>query len=235
MGSQTTPPKLPDLLPVPWERIEPHYVAGIRSVKSISKEFGVSRPAIDKHALKHGWVRNLKPQIHAKAAELVAQKITTAVASPGCSPTGKATERHSVDVNAEVLASIQYAHQTIGADLRDLGASLMLELGAATRTPELFAHVADVLSHCHEEEPSADDKAALREVIQLLSNLPGRVKTFKALVESMSRVQGMEREAFGLNAEDGTGGDRFTVIVKDYTGQGSGLVAKPVDESDDDR
>lgn len=53
-------------------RVEPHYRAGIRSIKAIPAEFGVSRAAIDKHAKKHGWTRDLRPTIQHESDRLVA-------------------------------------------------------------------------------------------------------------------------------------------------------------------
>lgn len=43
---------------IEWDLIEPHYRAGIRSLKDIGKEFEVSDAAIVKHAKKVGWVRD---------------------------------------------------------------------------------------------------------------------------------------------------------------------------------
>lgn len=234
MGSKTTAtPKSTDLNPVPWDKIEPHFKAGIRSVKSISTEFGVSRAAIYKHAEKQRppWIRSLKPQIIERAAELVTQQPFEGVTPIGYS----ATESQTIEVNAQALAIVQHAHRTIAGKARAIGTQLLTELGTATNEPELFARVAEFLALTETEEPDTAMRQDMADVQALLAQLPRRVGVFKTLIEALSKVQGMEREAFGLNAEDGTGGNRFTVIVKDYTGQGSGLVAKPADESDDDR
>jgi len=54
---------------IEWDLIEPHYRAGIRSLKDIGKEFGVSDAAIIKRAKRDGWVRDLAAKIQAKAGE----------------------------------------------------------------------------------------------------------------------------------------------------------------------
>ena len=59
----------------------------------------------------------------------------------------------------------------------------------------------------------------MRDAIAVIASLPQRSAVFKNLVEAMNKVIGQEREAFGLNTEDGTGGDRWTVLIKDYTGR----------------
>lgn len=223
-------PKPSELAPVDWNGIEPHFKAGIRSMVSISKEFGVSRAGILKHAAKQKppWKRNLKPQIIARAAELVTEQVAEAVTPPG----SNATEIQTIEVNAKALAMVQHAHRTIAAEARSIGVQLLAELAGATKSPELFARVIDALEHL-EDEPDAALKADMREVISIASRLPQRANVFKTLVEALSKVQGMEREAFGLNAEDGTGKDRFTVIIKDYTGRGS-AEAPPKPDHDED-
>lgn len=45
---------------IDWDAIEPHYRAGIRSLKDIGAEFEVSDAAIIKHAKRDGWVRQAK-------------------------------------------------------------------------------------------------------------------------------------------------------------------------------
>ena len=58
---------------IDWEKIEPHWRAGIRTKLEISNEFGVSRAAMDKHFKKLGIERDLTAKIQAKAESLVAQ------------------------------------------------------------------------------------------------------------------------------------------------------------------
>jgi len=53
----------------------------------------------------------------------------------------------------------------------------------------------------------------------LVASLPQRTKVLKDLADTLHKVIGMEREAFGLNSEAGTDG-RPMVIIRDYTGRG---------------
>lgn len=203
--------------PVDWDALEPHFKAGLRSMQSISREFKVSRAGILKHAAKQrpAWIRNLKPQIIARAAELVTAEPAEEVTATGYSP----TEIQIIEVNAKALAIVQQAHRTVAAEARSIGIQLLAELGASTNSPELFARVIENLELC--EEPDQAAKADMREVVRIISNLPQRAAVYKTMVEALAKVQGMERESYGLNTEDGTGRDRFTVIIKDYTGRGA--------------
>ena len=66
------------------------------------------------------------------------------------------------------------------------------------------------------DEPALD---ALRDMAALVASLPGRVKVMKDLADTLHKVIGMEREAFGLDTAAGTEG-RPMVIIRDYTGRG---------------
>jgi len=40
-----------------WAKIGAEYRAGVRSIRDIAREHGISQPAITKHAQRHGWTR----------------------------------------------------------------------------------------------------------------------------------------------------------------------------------
>lgn len=200
-----------ELKPVNWPAIEPHYRAGIRSIKAIAAEFGVSRPAIDKHARKHGWVRDLAPAIRVKSNRQVAQ---VAVAPPGCSPTRTFADQTIVDAGAEQLTLVRLGHRQDIAEVRRLAKALLAELGNVIERPEAYAMVYDALS-------SIDDGGleTLRGMAALVDSLPARERVLRGLAETIQRLLAMERESFGLNTRQ-DGSDRPTVIIKDFTGRG---------------
>ena len=228
-------PKPSDLMPIPWAKIEPHYRAGLRSKNAIAKEFGVSRTMIDKHAAKHGWVRNLAPSIHEKAERLaqvatlaqgqVAGQVATATAER---PKPLFSDQQIVDAGAEQLALVKLEHRGDIAALRKIIAGLMRELGAVMDYPEQFAQAYDVLANL--EEPAL---ATLADMAQVVASLPARTKVAKDLADALHRCIGMEREAFGLNTAGGTDGLPM-VLIKDYTGKGDpdspNFGKPPVDE-----
>lgn len=126
-----------DLLPVDWRGIEPHYIAGIRSLRGIGKQFGVSHAAISKHAKEFGWVRSLKPQIAARAERLVANATAAAVATAVTTATKPSiTERITVESNAQAVAMIELAHRNIAAESRHIACALMAELRTTVDAPE---------------------------------------------------------------------------------------------------
>jgi hypothetical protein len=220
MGTDTPKPSKAKLLPVPWHLIEPHFRAGIRSMSAISAEFGVSRAAILKHADKHGWVRKLGPAIRDAADHIVTR--TGAQVTPATIDvvTGQVTgqpvlsDRALVDAGAQQLALVRLDHRKDIAGLRAIIKGLMRELAPMVDQPELYAMVYDALAN--PEEPAIQ---ALRDMAATVNSLPTRIKAAKDLADTLYRAIAMEREAFGLTAEGG-GGERYTVIVRDFTGKG---------------
>lgn len=212
-------PKKTDLVPIDWLAIEPHWRAGIRTPTAISKQFGVSRAAIIKHARKFGWVRDLRPAIEAKAQRLLSEEAVTPSGqdpvTPQVTPQPLFTDAQIVDAGAAQLVLVQLAHREDIAVLRTIVRNLMLELSLTIDAPERFGMIYDALSN--PDEPAI---AAMRDMAALVSSLPARTKIAKDLAEALQKSIGMEREAFGMETKDGAGGERFTVLIKDYTGRG---------------
>lgn len=60
---------------IDWEKIELDYRAGIKTLRQIADEHGISHVAINKRAKRDGWVRDLSAKIDKKADELVRKDI----------------------------------------------------------------------------------------------------------------------------------------------------------------
>ena len=60
--------------PVDWEAVEREYCFGLRTLKDIGAEFGVSDAGIIKRAKRDGWVRDLSSKIRAKPPVLKVAK-----------------------------------------------------------------------------------------------------------------------------------------------------------------
>lgn len=205
--------KTDQLAPVPWARIEPHYLAGIRSVRAIAQEFGVTHGAIRKHAAKEGWIRSLAHDIHAKADRIVDAVSTTSVSPPVSTPVSKAKDAAIVEAGAQMVADLRLEHRGRIRQLRTIIATQLDALSAVSGTPELFGQVYDAL-HSDEELP----RDTMARMVEVVAALPAQVKVTKDLTECLARCIALEREAFGLNTTEA--GQRRLVVVKDYTGKG---------------
>jgi hypothetical protein len=210
-------PNKSELLPIDWAAIKPHYRAGVRSLAQIAKQFGCSHVAILKHAKKHGWARDLKPQIVARADQLVTKaQVTGAVTADSLA------DRITIEANAQALAMVQLSHRAGGAKYRERNLCMLTQLDCVDDNPELFVQIRDMLEAIETEEcatPTPEQQQQMRDAIAVVANLPARAKLLKDLVDSYSRIVAIEREAFGLNSEQATDG-RPMVIIKDYTGRG---------------
>lgn len=99
---------------VDWDALEPHFRAGIRSLKDLAREFGCSDAGIIKHGRDAGWVRNLTGKIQAKANA----KVTAALVKAETGET-QLTEAICVEVEAQVQARIRLSHQQGLTKLRE--------------------------------------------------------------------------------------------------------------------
>lgn len=170
-----------------WERIEYLYRAGVLSVREISVTCGPSHTAINKRAKAHGWERDLKAKIQAKADALVSK----AEVSKQVSKEQMETERVIVDANAQVIADIRISHRTDIGRSRRIANKLLDELESITDENGTLRELIDQMKD--NEGPSA-----LLEAAQKMAGLPGRSKIIKELSETLKNLITLERQAYGL-------------------------------------
>lgn len=187
-----------DKKPTDWERIEQLYRAGLLSVREIAVTCGTSHTAINKRAKVHGWERDLKAKIKAKADALVSKaEVSTKVSTETL-----ATERGIVDANAQVIADIRIAHRTDIGRSRRLANKLLDELEGLTEEQgtlkELIAQLKDSVEGA--------DMSGVLALASKMSSLPSRTKTMKELAETLRNLVILERQAYGIDAtpEDDT-------------------------------
>lgn len=179
---------------IDWESIEIQYRAGIRSLKDIGGEYGVSDAAIIKRARRDEWVRDLKAKIQAKADA----KVSAALVSAEVSAQTRASERQIVEVNAQAAADIRLAHRSDVRRNRALVARLMDELEQQVG-PENAALLADLGELMREPDDNGQDKR--NDLYRKIISLPERAKTAKTLAETLRITVDMERQAFGMDAK----------------------------------
>lgn len=175
-----------------WERIEQLYRAGLLSVREIASAHGITHGAINKRAKRDGWVRDLKAKIKAKADALVSKSLV----STEVSKEQLATDRDTVEANAQVIANIRIAHRTDIGRYRKLANSLLEELEGMTDNRDLFDQVGDLL---RSEDDNGQDK--LNDLYQKVISLPSRTKTLKDLGDTLKVLIGLERQAYSIDDE----------------------------------
>ena len=209
----TTTPKTPDTtagaggaaapgaVGVEWERIELDYRAGIKSLRQIAGEHGITEGAIRKRAKREEWTRDLSERIQDKAEQLVRKE---AVRSEVRAERA-ASERQVVDANAQAVAEVRLNHRRDVQRARRLCMALLEELEQQSEQMPELQELGELL-----RKPDDKGQDKLNDLYQAVIGLPERTKTLKALAEAMRVLIALEREAFGLkeSQDPGAGGDK---------------------------
>ena len=190
-----------------WERIEIDYRAGVKSLREIAGEHGISEGAIRKRAKRDGWTRDLADKIQQRAEDLVrTHAVRTEVRSEQ-----RATERQVIEANAEAVANVKMAHRSDISRARAIVNGLLDELQemVGSDNATLLQELGDLL---RSEDENGKDR--LNDLYQQIISLPGRSKAMKDLTASLQSLVAMERTAYGMDekAQQLQGG-----VVKDMT------------------
>ena len=186
--------KAPSTKAVDWERIELDYRAGIKTLRQIAEENGISHVAINKRAKRDGWTRDLSAKIQSKADELVTKELVTKAVTTEA----KMAERQVIEVAAQAVADVRLAHRRDIHRARNLANALLDELEQQTNSETLA-----LLNELGELLRNPDDKGMdkLNDLYHAIIALPERSKMMKVLVESLQKLVDMERTAFGMDAK----------------------------------
>jgi len=180
---------------VDWERIEPGWRAGIKSVQQLADEYtedtgvAVTRGAINKHFKGLGVPRDLRAKIQAKAESMV----SAALVSGKVSIETTVSDAQIINDNAGQVASVLLGQRKDIQRYRNLCQSLLAQLEAETGEHELFAQIGELLA-------APDDKGMdkLNEAYHKAISLPSRIDGVKKLSETLKTLIGLERQAFGI-------------------------------------
>lgn len=178
-----------------WERIEIDYRAGVKSLREIAGEHGISEGAIRKRAKRDGWTRDLADKIQQRAEDLVrTQAVRTEVRSEQ-----RATERQVIEANAEAVANVKMAHRSDISRARSIVNGLLDELQemVGSDNATLLQELGDLL---RSEDENGKDR--LNDLYQQIISLPGRSKAMKDLTASLQSLVAMERTAYGMDKDE---------------------------------
>ena len=203
-----------------WERIELDYRAGIKTLRQIADENGISHTLVARKAKQQDWVRDLSAKINAKADAIVSK----ASVSSGVTMETPVAERQIVDANAQAVADVRLAHRHDIQRKRSIVARLMDELEAQVG-PENAVLLDELGELMRSPDDAGQDK--LNDLYRRIISLPERAKTAKTLAETLRITVDMERQAFGMDKDQGPAADPLTSLLKTITG-GTDSAFKPV-------
>lgn len=180
---------------IDWERIELDYRAGIKTLRQIADENGITHGAINKRSKRDGWERDLAQKIQAKADSLVSK----AMVSSEVSKDTKVSERQVIEANAEAVATVKLSHRKDIRRARTLTNALLDELEKQT-DPDTLAMLEELGEMLRNPDDNGQDKR--NDLYMKVISLPERSKTMKTLADSLRVMVDMERTAFGMDAKD---------------------------------
>jgi transposase-like protein len=173
-----------------WEAIESAYRAGVLSIREIASKNGITDGAIRKRAKKENWSRDLSEKIKSKSDELVRTKeVRTKVRTENV-----LSERILIEANAEVIANVRMEHRGDIRKARNITNALFEELGAECADIEAFKKLGELLAN-----PDQNGRDKLNEVYMSVISMPERVKSMKALSETLKNLITLERQAYNID------------------------------------
>lgn len=179
--------------------MERDYRTGRFTDQELADKFGnvVSRQAITKHAKTKGWQKDLSAAVRqATKASLIAEEAKKKVAEQVASKVADSCHAtvDAVLVAAETNKQVILNHRSDITALRNLTMAMATELVQAG-SPDL-ARIAEILNT---EDATADQIETVRADVAALTKLPTRILAAQRLTQAVTRLQLLERRAFGLD------------------------------------
>lgn len=178
---------------IDWDLMEADWAAGIKTVKQLSIEHGVSRAAIMKHWKKEGVERDLTHKIKAKAESLVTRQVTREVTQET-----KLRDRQVIDANANNIAGIDLSHRQDLKRSREMVQSLMDELATQIAGKDLFKDLGKVIT-AEDEAGGAKRKELYNKII----SFGGRADNMHKLSVTLRTLIELERKVVKLDDVSG--------------------------------
>ncbi|SPX71948.1 hypothetical protein [Morganella morganii] len=173
-----------------WEAIESAYRAGVMSLREIASQHDISEGAIRKRAKRDDWSRDLNAKIKARSDDMVRkQEVRRQVRSETA-----LSERVLIEATAEVITNVRMEHRGDIRRARELANVLFDELSAECADVAALEKLGELMI-----EPDDNGRDKLNELYHAVISLPERVKSAKALSETLKNLIGLERQAYGFD------------------------------------
>lgn len=213
-----------DKKPVDWELIEKDYRAGIKTVRQIAEERGISHTAINKKAKQFAWERDLEKRVQTKAKNKVSRQLVSKVVSTET----QLSDAQVVEVYSDVVASVDMIQREDVRMAVDASRGHLSELIALTDPAykDKLQWVATLIERAirvkaekgkKKPMPSQEDLDALLEsfhdlaeiyaLFKYTTTLHSRVKLAKEIAASHGVYIPLQRKIFGLDTEKKSTGE----------------------------
>lgn len=203
---------------VDWELVERDYRAGIKTVRQIAEERGVSHTAINKKAKQFAWERDLEQKIQTAAKNKVSRKAV----SNEVSKADLLTDAETVDKYSDIVAAVdeiqrEDVKKALNLSRANLEEVALLVDPAYKDKINSLSKVLEAAVRVKAEYKKKDPKPDAKDLEQLLSlyhdlaeifallkytnSVHGRVKLAKEIAGSHGVYIPLQRKIFGLDQE----------------------------------
>lgn len=180
---------------IDWELVERDYRAGIKTLRQIAEEHGVSHVAIQKRAKKELWSRDLTQKVQQRANELVTKALVTSEVTKE----QKASEVETVKAYGEIVANVDLSQREDVKLAMSNARGMLIELVELSK-PE-FRQVLEWMGR-EFDESNATFKDKGNELYHYIISLAGRVKMAKELAGVHGVYVPLQRKIYKLDDDD---------------------------------
>lgn len=194
-----------------WIAIEKDYRAGLKTLRTIADEHGITEGAIRKRAKRDLWTRNLDEKIQQRAQEKVRKEL---VRKPGTQLVPE-TEKRTVEDYSDVVATVDLIQRDDVKIAMDTSRGLLSEL--ALMCDPRFKDALEWLVQQHDESgPTSsggwkNDKTA--ELYRYIVSHPGRVKAAKEIAATHGVYIPIQRKMYKLDADENKAGGSIDDVL----------------------
>lgn len=188
---------------VDWQAVERDYRTGKFTLRELEAKHGPHNGTIARRANREGWTQDL--------TDAVRQATKAALISDMVEECSKAQQNTAVTVlaAAELNKQVILAHREEIKRLRNVGSDLINALEQSALMASEQEAIAELLATVGQNgEIDPDRLFKLQQIVRKALELPIRIQALKALADTFTKLQGLERIAFGLDEKGGDdGGD----------------------------
>ena len=185
---------------IDWELIERHYRAGIKTVRQLAIEYGVSHTAIQKRVTKFSWVKDLTEKIQQTAKSMVA----TQVVARSVATETKLSDAQTIQAYGGVIASVDMMQRDDLSVALSVSRSQMVEL-ASLGNPEFTASLewlGELMDESTTDENGREKPDKANDLYRYIISLAGRVKMAKEIAGAHGVYIPLQRKVFGMDGKD---------------------------------
>lgn len=192
---------------IDWDAIQRDYRTGHFTLRELEAKYEVNNATIARKIKRDGWQQDLSEAVRqATNAKLISEMVSSEVSK------GQQEISNTVLAAAEVNKQVILGHRSDIASTRDVAAGLLRELNDTRLLASEQALLAEILAGG--EAADEDQLNRARQVVRKALDFGNRINGVKSLAETFSKLQGMERTAFGL--DDDANKKREGLSIEDF-------------------